>query len=71
MGRPTKAAQRAYMAEYRSDPVAAAVNRWYARTEGAAMRELARRHRAEYLKVLFEIREADPKPEATEASDAA
>jgi hypothetical protein len=60
------------MASYRSDPLVAAVNRWYARTEGAAMRELARRHRAEYLRVLFEIRQADPKPEAAEgASDAA
>ena len=73
MGRPTRADQQRYMQQYRSNPLAAAVNRWYARTEHAAMRELARRHRAEYLRLLYEIREADPRPEAAEgeAGDAA
>lgn len=71
MGRRTRDEQRAYMAGYRSGPLAAAVNRWYTRTESLALRELARRHRGEYLRVLFEVREADPKPAATEESDAA
>jgi hypothetical protein len=72
MGRRTPDEQRRYMATYRSDPLAAAVNRWYTRTESLALRELAKRHRAEYLRVLYEIREADPKPEAAEGtSDAA
>ena len=73
MGRPDRASQRQYMQRYRSNPLTAAVNRWYARTEHAALRELARRHRGEYLRVLFEIREADPKPEVAteEAADAA
>jgi hypothetical protein len=72
MGRPTKAAQRAYMEEYRSRPSVAAENAWYSRTYTAALRQLARNHPAEFMRVLFEIREADPKPEAAEgASDAA
>lgn len=64
MGRPTKAAQQAYMRQYRADPVAAEVHKWSSRTINAARRELARRHRGEYAAILYEIREQDPKPEA-------
>ena len=72
MGRRTAEEQRAYMAAYRADPLAAEVHRWSARTEKAAQRELARRHPGEYAGILWEIREKDPKPEAVrEADDAA
>jgi len=63
------AGRAAYMAEYRSQPGAAEVHRWSSRTINAARRELARRHPGEYAKLLYEIREADPRPE--EAADAA
>jgi len=69
MGRPDRESQRAYMARYRADPLAAAIHRWSTRTTKAAQRELARRHPGEYARILWEIREADPRPEA-EASDA-
>jgi hypothetical protein len=33
--------------------------------------ELARRHPGEYAAILYEVRETDPKPAATEESNAA
>jgi hypothetical protein len=65
MGRPTREAQQRYMQEYRSRPLAAAVIRWRARTYASALQQLARKHPAEFMRVLYEIREADPKPSAT------
>ena len=68
-----KALEREYWADYdrrhpgRGDPE---VSRWVKRTIYAAHAELARRHPGEYARILWEIREADPRPEA-EASDAA
>jgi hypothetical protein len=67
----TAAEQRDRMARYRSRPLPALVNQWYSRTYFAAMRELARRHPAEFLSVLDRIREQDPKPEGLEDRDAA
>lgn len=64
MGRRTAAAQREYMQQYRSDPVAAAVHAWESRTRHAALKELAHRHPGEYARLLWEIRERDPRPEA-------
>ena len=64
MGRRTASEQREYMRSYRSDPVAAAVHAWESRTRHAALKELARLHPGEYARVLWEIREADPRPEA-------
>jgi hypothetical protein len=55
-----------YMRAYRSDPVAAGLHRWSSRTINAARRELARRHRGEYARILSEIRESDPRPGAAE-----
>lgn len=62
----------AYMQEYRANPLAAAVHRWSTRTARAAQMELARRHPGEYARILWEIREADPRPEpeATKADHA-
>ena len=60
-----------YMAEYRADPVAAEIHRWSSRTINAARRELARRHPGEYAAILWEIREADPRPEAASEDVAA
>ena len=71
MGRPTREAQRAYMAEYRSDPLVAAVHAWESRTRHAALKELARRHPGEYARLLYDIRESDPRPEAEAGSAAA
>ena len=72
MGRPTRDAQRRYMQDYRSDPVAAEVHRWSTRTARAAQRELARRHPGEYAAILYRIRESDPRPgTAAEESNAA
>jgi hypothetical protein len=64
MGRRTAAEQRLYMQQYRADPVAAAVHAWESRTRHAALKELARLHPGEYARVLWEIREADPRPGA-------
>jgi len=71
MGRPTTAAQRLYMRQYRTGPLAAEVHRWSTRTARAAQRELASRHPGEYARILWEIRERDPKPAAREDSNAA
>jgi hypothetical protein len=70
MGRPTRDAQRRYMQSYRSDPLAAEIHRWSTRTARAAQRELARRHPGEYARILFGIREADPRPEPAVAEGA-
>lgn len=66
MGRRTASEQAAYMRRYRADPVAAAVHAWESRTRHAALKEMARLHPGEYARVLWEIREADPRPEAAE-----
>lgn len=68
MGRPSRAAQKAYMRQYRADPLAAETHRWSTRTARAAQRELARRHPGEYAAILYEIREEDPKPAPREES---
>lgn len=52
-----------YLRQYRADPAVAEVHRWSSRTINAARRELARRHPGEYAAILWEIREADPRPE--------
>lgn len=52
------------MQQYRSDPVAAAVHAWESRTRHAALKELAHLYPGEYARVLWEIRERDPRPEA-------
>jgi len=54
---------------WRPDEHQKALVAWSARTIHAAQRELARRRRGEYAKILAEVREADPRPGA-EASDA-
>lgn len=71
MGRRTRDEQRQYMAGYRSSPIAAAVHRWSTRTARAAQMELARRHPGEYARILWEIREAGPKPEMAREDHAA
>jgi len=58
--------QRDYMRAWRADPRNAAVSRWQSRTTTAAMRELARRRRAEFQAILWEIRQMDPRPCAGE-----
>jgi hypothetical protein len=67
MGRPTREAQQRYMQEYRSRPLAAAVIRWRARTYASALQQLARKHPAEFLRILDRIRAEDPRP-GTEAA---
>ena len=59
------------LAAWRSRPDRKAIKQWENRTYFAARAELARRHPAEFLAILDEIREADPKPAAKETSDAA
>ena len=66
MGRRTAAEQREYMRQYRADPAAAAVHAWESRTRYAALKELAHLYPGEYARILWEIREADPKPVAQE-----
>lgn len=69
MGRPSRQAQTEYMRTYRSRPLAGAVIAWRSRTEHAALRALARKYPAEYLRLLWEIRETDPKPETAAARE--
>lgn len=59
------------LAEWRSAPERAEIRRWENRTFQAARTELARRHRGEFAAILYEIREADPKPAAREDERAA
>jgi hypothetical protein len=70
MTRWPSAGRGAYLRDYRADPLAAAVHRRSSRTINQARRELARRHRGEYAQILYEIRESDPKPEASEPREA-
>ena len=69
MGRPTRAAQAAYMQQYRANPLAALVHAWESRTRHAALKELAHRHPGEYARLLWDIREDDPRPEAATRED--
>ena len=52
------------LAEWRSQPHRKVISRWENRTYSTALRELARRHPAEFLGIIDGIREADPRPEA-------
>jgi hypothetical protein len=63
---PSREAQNEYLRGYRARPLAAEIHRWSTRTARAAQRELARLHPGEYARILWEIREADPRPEARE-----
>ena len=57
-------ARRRYRAQRREDPHVAAVDAWEKRTRNAALSMLARKFPAEYLALLDEVREADPRPVA-------
>jgi len=67
---PCLEALRKNRKERRSDPAVAAVDAWYTRTRARALRQLAREYPARLLEILDEVREADPKPQPTEAQAA-